>query len=59
MAAVPAPLSFQDISSYAQMYGVEDFDRFFLLLKAMDATYLESAVKKSKSGSEEAKTNAR
>ncbi len=56
---MPAPLSFQDICAYAQMYSIEDFDRFFLLLKAMDATYLESAMKKSKSGNEEKKTNAR
>tara|TARA_R100000808_G_C2130777_1_gene140031 strand:+ start:1320 stop:1490 length:171 start_codon:yes stop_codon:yes gene_type:complete len=55
MAAVPAPLSFQDLYAYAQLYGVEDFDRFFLLLKAMDATYLESAMKKS--GTEKAKKN--
>jgi|TARA_Y100000310_G_scaffold255696_1_gene263228 hypothetical protein len=57
MAAVPAPLSFTEICSYAQMYDVEDFDRFFLLLKTMDATYLESSLKKS--GTEKVKKDAR
>ena len=47
MAAVPAPLSFQDIYAYAHIFDVGDFQRFLILVKSMDATYLEETMKKS------------
>jgi len=47
MAAVPAPLSFQDIYAYAHIFDVGDFQRFLMLIKCMDATYLEETMKKS------------
>lgn len=55
------PISFQDIVTYAQIYDVEDFEIFCLLIQRMDGDFLEYLASRDtgKSSNEPANINTK
>lgn len=51
---VPQPITYEAIDRYAQRFGphdADDFDRLLTLIMAMDAEYMDAAIKRLNQGS--------